>query len=92
MASGFGLDTIYSISILVFMSIKDPEVLGFTPDRAGINLPPGYASWKAATEGGAVMLDNASDATVVLGAVRREGFFLAISGHEDDSQAGTTAH
>lgn len=62
-------------------------MLGFTADQAGANLPPVYAPWTAATEGGAILVHDAeseSDADMVLDGIRRDGFFMAVGGYEDE--------
>ena len=80
----------------VFNSRVDPGVLGFTHDATGSNLPPEYAPWTPATEGGAILLgddtDHVSDAHVVFDAIRRDGFFLAVGGYEDEIRKNSTAH
>jgi hypothetical protein len=73
--------------VFVFISAKDRDVLGFTADQAGANLPREYAPWTAATEGGAVLVRDAeseSDADIVLDGIRRDGFFMAVGGYEDE--------
>ena len=72
--------------IFVFTSSKNCDVLGFTVDQAGANLPCAYAPWIAATEGGAVLVhdtENESDADIVLVGIRRDGFFMAVGGYEE---------
>jgi hypothetical protein len=72
--------------IFVFISSKDNEVLGFTNDQAGANLPPDYAPWEPATHGGAPLSADYpdDDARVVLEAVRIDGFCLTVGGYEDE--------
>jgi hypothetical protein len=73
--------------VFVFVSTKDQDVLGFTADQVGANLPREYAPWTAATEGGAVLVHDAeseSDADIVLDGIRRDGFFMAVGGYEDE--------
>jgi hypothetical protein len=81
--------SVYSIGmrIFVFISAKDQDVLGFTADQVGANLPREYAPWTAAAEGGAVLVhdaENEPDADIVLSGVRRDGFFMAVGGCEDE--------
>lgn len=82
--------------IFVFYSRIDTEVLGFTHDATGRKLPPEYAPWESAAAGGAVLLgddpDHVSDANIVLDGIRRDGFFLAVGGYEDEGPRRTTAH
>src|ERR1700744_3850483 len=73
--------------VFVFISAKDQDVLGFTTDQVGANLPRDYAPWVAATEGGAVLVNDAeseADADIVLDGIRRDGFFMAVGGDEDE--------
>jgi hypothetical protein len=73
--------------VFVFISTKDRDVLGFTAGQAGANLPPEYAPWTPATEGGAVLVHDAeseSDADIVLDGIRRDGFFMAVGGYEGE--------
>jgi hypothetical protein len=75
------------MKVFVFISAKDWDVLGFTADQVGANLPREYAPWTAATEGGAVLVHDAeseTDADIVLDGIRRDGFFMAIGGYEDE--------
>jgi hypothetical protein len=69
--------------VFVFISTKDREVIGFTADQEGGNLPPGYGPWRSAAEGGAILLGG-GDADPVTEAVSRDGFFLAVGGYEDE--------
>ena len=74
--------------VFVFISATDRDVLGFTADQVGANLPREYAPWTAATEGGAVLVHNAaseSDTDIVLDGIRRDGFFMAVGGYEDET-------
>jgi hypothetical protein len=77
--------------IFVFFSSKDADVLAFTSDQSGSNLPLDYAPWKPAAEGGAV-LASGGGADPVTEAVRRDGFFLAVGGYEDEGSAPLTIH
>jgi hypothetical protein len=77
--------------IFVFVSSKDREVLGFTADQTGGNLPSGYAPWEPATGGGAVLVGS-DDADPVTEAVRRDGFFLAVGGYEDEGRGASSVH
>jgi hypothetical protein len=76
--------------IFVFISARDRAVLGFTSDQTGCNLPREYAPWEPATQGGAVLVGGESDP--VTKAVRRDGFFLAVGGYEDEPPAESALH
>ena len=81
--------------VFVFISTTDRDVLGFTADQAGANLPPEYAPWTPATEGGAVLVHNAedeSDADIVLYGIRRDGFFMAVGGFGNEPMQLATCH
>jgi hypothetical protein len=60
----------------VFNSLTDHDVLGFTHNATGSNLPLEYAPWQLATEGWAVLVGG--DVGPVAEAIRRDGFFVAI--------------
>jgi hypothetical protein len=70
--------------IFVFISAKDPSLLGFTASETAGNLPRDYAPWTPAEAGGAVLLGG-GDADPVVEAVQRDGFFLAVGGYEDSN-------
>jgi hypothetical protein len=78
------------IIIFVFMSTRDRQLLGFTADQAGGDLPQGCAPWEPATEGGAVLVGG--DTGPVSEAVRRDGVFLAVGGYEDESSPNPLIH
>jgi hypothetical protein len=77
--------------VFVFISTRDRELIGFTADQEGANLPPGYGPWRSAAEGGAVLL-NGGDADPVTEAVTRDGFFLAVGGYEDEPPIIASIH
>jgi hypothetical protein len=70
--------------VFVFISTRDPALLGFTTKQAAENLPAHYAPWRPAEAGGAVLLGG-GDADPVVEAVRRDGFLLAVGGYEDEN-------
>ncbi len=74
--------------IFVFTSLKDPDLLGFTHDAAGGNLPPAYAPWQPSTEGGAVLVGG--DVGPVADGIRRDGFFIAVE--EEAVRAAGKSH
>jgi hypothetical protein len=81
--------------VFVFISTKDRDVLGFTANQAGANLPSEYAPWAPATEGGTVLMgdaENESDADIVLHGIQRDGFFMAVGGYEDEPRPPATRH
>jgi hypothetical protein len=78
--------------VFVFISTKDRNVLGFTANQSGSNLPPDYAPWEPAAPGGAVMVGSDPDAGVVQAGIRRDGFFLAVGGYEDEPRSQPRAH
>jgi hypothetical protein len=80
-----------SMRVFVFVSTKDPDLLGFTPCQAAENLPPDYGPWTPAEAGGAVLLGG-GDANPVVEAVRRSGFFLAVGGYEDEDFLRSARH
>lgn len=69
--------------VFVFVSTKDREVLGFSPDRAGGYLPVAYAPWEPLETGGAILVGDDPDASIVMEGIQRDGFFLAVGGYED---------
>lgn len=77
--------------IFVFVSTRDRDVLGFTANQTAKNLPADYAPWEPAEDGGAVLLGG-GDADPVTQAVRRDGFFLAVGGFEDEEPTHSTTH
>jgi hypothetical protein len=82
--------------VFAFISGRDRDVLGFTAHQDGANLPSGYAPWNPAAAGGAVLLgddaDHASDANIVFDGIRRDGYFLAVGGYEDDAPINPARH
>jgi hypothetical protein len=69
--------------VFVFISTQNPALLGFTAKQTVENLPNKYAPWRPAEAGGAVLLGG-GDTDPVVEAVRRDGFFLAVGGYEDE--------
>ena len=58
--------------IYVYVSQQDPDVLCFTSDEAGANLPDGHGPWREEIIPGVVVLDTDDDS--ITQAVRRDGF------------------
>jgi hypothetical protein len=58
--------------IYVFVSDKDPDILGFTLDQTGGNLPDALGPWHEDTMPGVVVTDRDDDP--ISEAVRRDGF------------------
>jgi hypothetical protein len=86
-------NTLYStrMRVFVFISARDPDLLGFTASQAAENLPADYAPWLPAEAGGVVLLSG-GDANPVIEVVRRDGFFLAVSGNADEDFVRSTRH
>jgi hypothetical protein len=80
------------MTIFVFNSGRDPDVVGFTRSQNGANLPPQYAPWHPAADGGAVMLGGDTDASTVMAGIRREGFYLAVGGYEEEGPISEARH
>jgi hypothetical protein len=60
--------------IYVYVSQQDPDILGFTSDEAGANLPDGHGPWREEIEPGVVVIDTDDDP--IAKAVRRDGFYV----------------
>jgi hypothetical protein len=58
--------------IYVYVSQRDPGILGFTSDETGANLPDGHGPWCEETEPDVVVID--ADGDPIAEAVRRDGF------------------
>lgn len=61
--------------IYVFVSESEPDILGFTSDKTGANLPAEYGSWREEAEPGVVVVDTDDDP--IAQAVRRYGFCVS---------------
>lgn len=66
----------------IFQSEKDADVVGFTPQRDGGNLPAEFGPWQALGGGQAIQtgehlagVNGGGDAVQV--GIQRDGFFLA---------------
>jgi len=62
------------MKIYAYSSQKDPNVLGFTRDITGKNLPGKFAPWES-SNAGAVVIGNGDDP--VSTAVQAYGYFIA---------------
>jgi hypothetical protein len=69
------------MAIYVFVSILRPDILAFTEDEIGSNLPVIYAPWERTSSGSALYVGKDHDR--VAAAVRQDGYFL-VSGGESD--------
>jgi hypothetical protein len=78
--------------VFVFISTVDQDVLGFTSEKSGSNLPPSYAPWTSATPAGAMMMSGDPDAELVMQAIQKDGFCLAVGGYEDEPEKSVTIH
>ena len=47
--------------IYVYVSQQDPDVLGFTSDETGANLPDGHGPWREEVMPGVVVIDTDDD-------------------------------
>jgi len=61
--------------IYVFASDRDPDVVGFTSDKTGDNLPDEHGPWREEVEPGIVVIDTDDDP--IAQAVRRDGFYVS---------------
>ena len=75
----------------VFVSSKDPQVLGFAPNKAGSSLPAVYGPWKPMDTGGAILVGDDPDVSVVIEGIRHDGYFIAVGGYEDEPYLPSTA-
>lgn len=71
------------MQVFVFQSEKDKDIVGFSDDPAGGNLPAEFAPWQpigniALQVGGGVAGIGAADA--VMASIERDGFLVARSG------------
>jgi hypothetical protein len=62
--------------IFIFNSRQDSGVVGFTPDVTGGNLPPEYAPWEPAKEGGAALIGK--DIGPFGQGLSRDGYYIAV--------------
>lgn len=67
------------MNLYIFNSTKDPNVLGFTVDQSGSNLPPDIGPWTASH--GSVMPAGVKGVAYepILAAIKRDGFYIARS-------------
>jgi hypothetical protein len=61
--------------IYVYVSQEDPDILGFTSDITGANLPGKHGPWKPSNGGAAVVTGDGTDPVTAI--VRRVGYFIA---------------
>jgi hypothetical protein len=64
-----------SMNIYAYSSRKDPDVLGFTSDITGRNLPGKYAPWQPSNAGATIVTGGGDDPVSV--AVQGVGYFIA---------------
>jgi hypothetical protein len=60
--------------IYAFVSQTSPEIIGFTLDEAGDNLPRGLGPWKREEIPGIMVITEAGDP--ISAAVERDGFYV----------------
>ena len=65
-----------AMRIYVFVSVNDPDILGFTADETGANLPAALGPWCEEVQPGVAIVDRGDDPIAQV--VRRDGFFIAI--------------
>jgi hypothetical protein len=63
------------MKIYAYSSQKDPDVLGFTSDVTGKNLPGKYAPWQPSNAGATIVTGGGDDPVSV--AVQGVGYFIA---------------
>jgi hypothetical protein len=68
------------VCIYVFASDKDPDVVGFTSDEVGSNLPVEHGPWREEIEPGIEVIDTDDDP--IAQAVRLDGFYVS-TGYSD---------
>ena len=61
--------------IYAYVSGKSPNIVGFTGDETGGNLPDKYAPWTPRHDGRAVATGDGTDP--VSAVVQRDGYFIA---------------
>jgi hypothetical protein len=64
-----------TMKIYAYSSQKDPDVLGFTSDITGRNLPGKYAPWRSSNAGATIVTGGGDDPVSV--AVQGVGYFIA---------------
>lgn len=66
--------------VYAFHSIKDADVLGFTEDKTGSNLPPEFSPWTRQGAGQAMQTEvrppAGADGGLITRAIRSQGYFL----------------
>ena len=67
--------------VFVFISAMSRDLLGFTVDEAGGNLPAAYAPWERLSAGGALPLNGSFDHVTI--AIETQGYYLARVGDEE---------
>jgi hypothetical protein len=60
--------------IYVFVSVSDPDIVGFTSDKTGANLPDALGPWCEEELPGVAIIDSGDDPIAQV--VRRDGFFI----------------
>jgi hypothetical protein len=66
--------------IYVFASDTHPDVVGFTSNEVGANLPAALGPWREEAEPGVVVIDTDDDPIAQV--VRRDGFFVFTGGND----------
>jgi hypothetical protein len=63
------------MKIYVFVSDKDPDILGFTSDETGANLPRALGPWREESESGVAVVERGDNPIAQV--VERDGFFIS---------------
>jgi hypothetical protein len=63
-----------AMRIYVYVSQQDPDILGFTSDETGANLPERHGPWREEIEPSVVVIDTDDDP--IAKTVRRHGFYV----------------
>jgi hypothetical protein len=77
------------MQIYLFASRLEPNLMAFTVDPTGANLPSNYGPWETAGTGAAVPVGPTADP--VAREVARHGFFL-VTGKSGAKQPPSTTH
>ena len=72
------------MQVFIFLSQKDADVVGFTGQRYGSNLPAEFAPWNpldnSAMQLGTPLAGITDGSNAVLQGIQQDGFYLARSG------------
>ena len=77
--------------VFLFLSQADRDLMGFTVDKTGSNLPPEYAPWKPASGGVAIPLGGGNTSSIIE-AVQQDGYLLMSVARRDEGTDRPTEH